>query len=91
MGIENDIQNTDEKNLDIPGFLGIPKASSVASTPTALFRNRTRPQPRYATDDAVRVGRLHVDTDGWEEVHFRMVGSWEVVVVFGASLHRKKS
>ena len=25
-------------------------------------------QPRYATDDAVRVGRLHVDTDGWEEV-----------------------
>eukprot|EP00438_Fugacium_kawagutii_P032837 Skav224529 [mRNA] locus=scaffold388:494507:496319:+ [translate_table: standard] len=24
-------------------------------------------QQRYATDDAVRVGRLHVDTDGWEE------------------------
>ena len=32
----------------------------------AIFESSPR-QPRYATDDAVRVGRLHVDTDGWEE------------------------
>ena len=27
-------------------------------------------EERYATEDAVRVGRLHVETDGWEEARF---------------------
>lgn len=76
-----------------PGVLGFPKVSSAAP-PTISLRNRTRPQPRYATDDAVRVGRLHVDTDGWEEVASKKTcafsDGWEVVVVFGASLHGKK-
>jgi len=32
-------------------------------------------KPRYATDDAVRVGRLHVDTDGWEEASLDYLNS----------------
>ncbi|CAK9066194.1 Lipase 1 [Durusdinium trenchii] len=30
---------------------------------------------RYATEDAVRVGRLHVETDGWEEASLDYLNS----------------
>ena len=40
---------------------------------TRAYKPKQDPVPRspakesYATDDAVRIGRLHVDVEGWEE------------------------
>lgn len=56
------------------GFLGI---KVLGSWPLRWMANQMAyfDKERYATEDAVRVGRLHVETDGWEEASLDYLNS----------------
>lgn len=45
-------------------------------------------QERFATEDAVRVGRLHVDTTGWEEASLDYLNSGGYTLSPLAAQHR---
>jgi len=72
--------------LDAQGFIdGAPKLGPLgwlgikvlSSWPLRSMANQMAyyDKERYATDDAIRVGRLHVDVDGWEEASLDFMNS----------------
>mmetsp|Transcript_30596 Transcript_30596/g.90770 ORF Transcript_30596/g.90770 Transcript_30596/m.90770 type:complete len:190 (-) Transcript_30596:14-583(-) len=59
------------------GFLGGLFIKILGSWPLRSMANQMAyyDKERYATDDAIRIGRLHVDTDGWESASLNYLNS----------------